>query len=74
MGPGRNDAGDNNRSVGFSPGKLRMHWFDNGVFKRKPWLTTEDTEHTEKESWVCLFLAAEERRRTQKNAEERGMT
>ena len=36
-----------NRSVGFSPGKLRIRLFNNGVFNRKLWLTTEDTEHTE---------------------------
>jgi hypothetical protein len=40
----RNDAEDKNRSVGFSPGKSRMHLFNNGVFNRKPGLTTEDTE------------------------------
>jgi len=63
MGPGRNDAGDNNRSVGFSPGKLRMHVFDNGVFKRKPSLTKE---HTEKESWVWRFFG---RGKTRNDAE-----
>jgi len=42
-----------NRSLGFSPGKLRSHLFNNGVFNRKPSLTTE---HTEKESCVCRFF------------------
>jgi hypothetical protein len=32
-----------------------MHLFNNGVFNRKPRLTTEDTEHTEKESLVWRF-------------------
>ena len=44
-----------NRSVGFSPGKLRIRLFNNGVFNRKLWLTTEDTEHTEQESYVWRF-------------------
>ena len=44
-----------NRSLGFSPGKSRVRLFNNGVFNRKPWLTTEDTEHTEKESLVWRF-------------------
>ena len=41
--------------MGFSPGKLRMHLFDNGVLNRKPLLTTEDTEDTEKKSSVWRF-------------------
>ena len=44
-----------NRSVGFSPGKLRIRLFDNGAFNRKLWLTTEDTEDTEKKSYVWRF-------------------
>ena len=56
-------ARSRNRSLGFSPGKLGSHVFDNGVFKRKPSLTTE---HTEKESWVWRFFG---RGRTQNDAE-----
>jgi hypothetical protein len=41
--------------VGFSPGKSRMHLFNNGVFNGKPRLTTEDMEDTEKESLVWRF-------------------
>jgi hypothetical protein len=33
---GGGGAGEKNGSVGFSPGKLRMHVIDNGVFNRKP--------------------------------------
>jgi hypothetical protein len=32
-----------------------MRLFNNGVFKGKPWLTTEDTEDTEKKSLVWRF-------------------